>query len=390
MRTVLLLAAGLCLTGCEAKPQNNPAPGGGPVAVAPPPLAPGEKPAPPFPTVAPAAPPKKQGKVNFETVEPDLLAQMARQKAGENDYPTASLFQHWYLLRTGDGYYDCACYFARVGKADEAFYCLVKGGLDEGFDLDHAQVDEDLTGLHADPRWGQLLPYLRQCSEYWGTQGKPVTTLVLPAGYAKAKGELWVVAWMHGMGSNPSGLVDPADKESLAQEMANKLNVAFVGVSGTKPRGRKSFVWAEDPDADFARVKAAVDEVRDRVTVRPAGVITFGFSQGALAGAEIAARHPDFFAGSIALSSGGLSEFKLASLTDPSPLLKKRGFVFGCGAKEHPGNVALTRHGADFTRQFGAATTLDLFPGQAAHSLPRDFDQKFPRWVKSIQAAQGK
>ena len=83
-----------------------------------------------------------------------------------------------------------------------------------------------------------------------------------------------------------AALVDPAEEDSLVQRWADELNVAFVGVSGTKAKAATRFVWAEDAKADMARVTAALAEVKDKVTIKPGSLIAFGFSQGAQTGAS--------------------------------------------------------------------------------------------------------
>ena len=85
------------------------------------------------------------------------------------------------------------------------------------------------------------------------------------------------------------------------------LNVAVVGVSGTLARGQQTFVWAVDAERDAQRVRNALAEVSDRVTVKPGHVIALGFSQGAQVGLEIAVRNPEEYAGAIALSPGAAS-----------------------------------------------------------------------------------
>ena len=53
------------------------------------------------------------------------------------------------------------------------------------------------------------------------------------------------------MGHNPSGFVNAETYQAFADE----LNMAIVGVSGTVPTGRRSFVWSEEPDPDAAQVR---------------------------------------------------------------------------------------------------------------------------------------
>ena len=218
----------------------------------------------------------------------------------------------------------------------------------------------------------------------------PLTTLIVPDGYDRKKGKpVTVIVWLHGMGSTPTGFVDPAAEDSLARALANELNVAFVGVSGTKVKGADRFVWAENAEADLARVTAALEEVKDRVTVTAGRVIAFGFSQGAQTGFELAARRPDLFAGAIVLSPGSDRE-NLGQIKEPSALLKQRGFVFGCGAREHPGNKLQARNGAEWAKAAGAKVDNQLFPNQSAHSFPEDINARFPQWVTFVLAANEK
>ncbi len=120
----------------------------------------------------------------------------------------------------------------------------------------------------------------------------------MPSGYQKGT-PLTVVVYLHGLGSKPEDFVN-----EKCQRHADAANVAIVGVSGTLPRGPDKFVWAVDPERDAKRVRDALAEVADRVTVKPAHVIALGFSQGAQVGVEIAVRNPEEFAGAIVLSPG--------------------------------------------------------------------------------------
>lgn len=350
-------------------------------------LKPGEKPTPPLALTEPAGEPREFMGVSLDKALPSELARLARETASRGDYGTAVRCQYWYAKQSGDGHYDLACYYARNANPDAAFYWLQYAAMNDGVDPDHAGRDEDFASLHTDPRWTRITGFLQQCGRYWETQGSPTTTLIVPKSYTKDRGPIAVIAWLHGMGSNPQNFVDPADEDSFCQQLADELNVAFVGVSGTVPRGKKSFVWAEDPARDLARVNAALAEIADRVAVKPAGVIAFGFSQGAQTGAELAARHPEILAGAIVLSPGS-NHVRLAEITEPSPLIKERGFVFGCGEREHPGNRMQTDIDAKWAQAAGAKVKVEFFRGQQAHSFPAQFLKLFPEWVRFIQNAQ--
>jgi predicted esterase len=168
------------------------------------------------------------------------------------------------------------------------------------------------------------------------------------------------------------------------QPYADELNVTFVGVSGTLPRGPNRFAWADDPEKDAKRLRDALVAVRDRVKVKQGYVITFGFSQGAQVGLEVAVRYPEEYAGAIVLSPGADLHLEAAKR---SPTLAKRAFVISCGAEEAPGNVALAERDALWLRTAGARVQYKAYPGVTAHAFPADFadfDQRFPDWVRFI------
>ena len=127
--------------------------------------------------------------------------------------------------------------------------------------------------LHRDSRWAVVQTFLTAANHYFETAGTPRTVLVLPAGYDGST-PLTVVAWLHGLGSSTDDFVGPG-----CQDFASELKIAFVGVSGTVPRGPRTFVWSEDPARDAKRVDDALSEISDLVKIKPGHVITMGFSQ---------------------------------------------------------------------------------------------------------------
>jgi predicted esterase len=217
--------------------------------------------------------------------------------------------------------------------------------------------------------------YLDDCNRYFAASHITQTVIVLPKGYQKGQ-PIPAVLWLHGLGSRPADFVNDS-----CQEYADKLNVALIGVSGTKARGPRSFVWAEGMAADAKRLRDALAEVSDRVTIKAGYVITFGFSQGAQVGLEVAARYPKEFAGSIALSPGASSHLHEISRSRD---LARRLFVVSCGAEEHPGNVRLADMDAEWLRRAMAHVIQKAYPGVSAHSFPADFHDRFPEWVQAI------
>jgi predicted esterase len=334
-----------------------------------------EKPVAPLQLPVPSALPERLDGKDLKAMPAAELLARANQAMAREDYSRAAAFQYWHVQKSGTGQYNLACFLAQIGRTDPAFYWLQRAAIEEGVDTQHAQRDEDLVSLRRDPRWAQVRQYLVDCNRYFESGAISRTVLVLPKGYRKGT-PIPAVLWLHGLGSRPDDFVN-----SGCQDLADRLNLAFIGVSGTKARGPRSFVWAEDPEKDARRIRDALAEVSDRVTVKKGHVITFGFSQGAQVGLDVAVRSPEEYAGSIVLSPGAephLDDVK------PSPLLAWRAFVLCCGAKEHPGNVELTAQDAAWLRRAKAQVLHKAYPGVSAHAFPRDFNERFPEWVTFI------
>lgn len=375
---LVVLTATFALTACAPKtPPNATGEGSGTPVPEQPKGASGPvvKPVPPLELAVPSAlPGQLDGKDLKAMPAPELLGR-ANQAMGLQDYSRAATFQYWYVQKSRTGQYNLACFLAQLGQTDPAFYWLQLAAIEEGVDTQHAQRDEDLDSLRRDPRWQKVRRYLEDCNRYFESAPIARTAVVVPKSYQKGT-PIPAVLWLHGLGSNPEDFINGG-----CQEYADELNVALIGVSGTKARGPRSFVWAEDVEKDAGRLRDALAEVSDRVTVKKGYVITFGFSQGAQVGLEVAVRYPEEYAGSIVLSPGAqphLDDLK------PSPLLARRGFVLSCGAEEHPGNVRLTARDADWLRRANARVIHKPYPGVSDHSFPGDFDERFPEWVKFI------
>ena len=304
---------------------------------------------------------------------------LASQLAAQRDYAGAVRQQYRAVLKDNEGAYNLACYLAQAGQVDAAFYWLQKAALDEGVDGPWAEQDGDLAPLRSDPRWAQVSPFLAACNAYWLTSGEAEVALTVPTGYRPGT-PIPAAIYLHGMGANPEEVEGP-----LYQRLADELNTAIVGVSGTKPRGRRGFVWSEDVDADDRQIQLALDSLADQLTIRPGSLVTFGFSQGGQMAFEVAFRHPEKYRGAIVMSPGTTKAINFAGLTSTAGN-RAQGFVLRCGAQEHPGNIANTQADAGFARNAGARIDLELSSGVSAHSFPPDFGDAFAGWVRFIRA----
>jgi predicted esterase len=105
---------------------------------------------------------------------------------------------------------------------------------------------------------------------------------------------------LHGLGSQPEDF----GRSGEPQDLADELGAAIVSISATEPWGKNSFSWKEDFEADWTHIQKSLERVKDKVTPQPGRCIAAGFSQGGQLAAELAAAHPDFFAGAIVMSPG--------------------------------------------------------------------------------------
>lgn len=339
------------------------------------------RPTPPLQIAEPASPSFQINGEDLREIDPAELRAIASSLMEKKRHAEAAQVQYWAVKNgDGEGQYNLACYLSLSGNIEPAFYWLQVAALDEGVDAAWAEQDPDLVPLRGDSRWGVMRNYLRQANDYWRTSDIKVTTLIKPQSVTPGE-PIPVVVGLHGMGSNPQNLVD----ESL-QDFADKHRIALVGVSGTIPNGRRSFIWSEGTERDRLRVEQALTEVADRVTPAPGKIILFGFSQGAKMSVEIAVRDSQKFAGAIALSPGGNSLENRAIFTPGAA--QKQTFVISVGAGELFGNKKMASNYATLAKSAGGNVEHIINPDQPGHTFPPNFETEFERWVLKILAGR--
>jgi predicted esterase len=307
-----------------------------------------------------------------------MLAIGGTVAARQGDWETAVQLQHWAVARGASGQeYNLACSYGRLLRMDASIYWLQRAALDEGVDADWASEDQDLTAVRADPRWRALRPFLVQATRLWMARAIKETLVVVPKGYTKDR-PIPVVVGLHGLGSMPQDFAG-----EWAQTAADKLDVAFVAVSGTVSLGPHKFRWAESVERDEARVEEALQGARDRLTVAEGQIVLIGFSQGGQMSAEIAARRPARFAGAIVMSPGTQADLALGDVPATAHLDGHR-FVVVAGAGEHPGTVARAEADAARLRALGGDVAHKLYGDMNIHSFPPDFEEALPKWVRFV------
>jgi pimeloyl-ACP methyl ester carboxylesterase len=327
----------------------------------------------------PPAPPRKQGAVELAQATPSELLRGARRHARENNYAEAATLQRWAVENGAeDAYYDLACYVARAGRIDEAFYWLQEAAAKQGVDPDWANRDGDLAALRKDGRWPAVRRFLGTYGEYFAKSGSTEDELLVPTGYDR-KTPLPLLVVLHGLGSNPRDFLSFG-----FQPLATREGLAVLGVSGSRPRGPHRFAWSEDPDVDLRRVDDALAQVASKLQIQPGAQLLMGFSQGAAMAIEIAVRQPARFAGAIGLSPGlGTAKAVFDGLrTDPARV--SQGFVLSSNQGEHPTTLALMKDYEHGLGMLNARTYSRLVPKLSKHAFPPDLEAKLPAWIAFV------
>jgi len=202
------------------------------------------------------------------------------------------------------------------------------------------------------------------------------SVVLLPSGWNRSD-PLPVVIWLHGYGANPTRIRD--DKHY--QFSINKLGIALVGIPATRKIGEASFVWADDVASDHEHIIRALAEVERKFHVTFTRKALYGFSQGAVVVAELAARYPDEFAGAMILSPG-------ADLV-PRPIAgseknRSQRYFISVGAEEHPGNLKFAQDYRAILKGTGAIVSYRAVPDMTVHNRPPDWAERFPEWTKII------
>jgi predicted esterase len=341
-------------------------------------------PEPPLALEKPAPLDAKYKGEDLSKLESDVLLRRARQFFSSGNYRTGAQFQYQAVAKTGTDQYDLACCLAQTGDVDAAFYWLQVAGHEDGVDANWAESDADLERLRADPRWAKVSRYLHQCAAYWAAHGQPVNVVRAPNG-SEGEQPKALLLWLHGSNTGPDFRADP--QAVVLESMADKLKIAVVGVSGTVPFGKAKFNWSENPEVDFHRIEAALSDTTKRWNLPRERVILIGFSQGAQVGLEVAARHPEAFAGAIAIAPGAASGSHLKEVK-PGQSLANSGFVIAAGAHDIRPRLEIARIDVEEIRGKGAKV-LDQPSTHAGHSFPRDFADRLPEWLRFIEKSQG-
>lgn len=307
----------------------------------------------------------------------------ARAAAARGDLEAAIRLGERAVSRGGRGHGLLARAYARRADVTSSFYWLQRAALEEGVDPATAADDDDLAPLRADPRWAEVATFLGRASAHWASSGRHALVVITPDGLPTARA-VPVLVGLHDDGDEPDDFLD----HDAYQRRALRLGVVFVGVSGTVPLGPKTYRWSFEPAENAKRIEEALAEARARVPLAADKVILFGFSEGAQAALEIAAREPARYRGAIAMSPGGLP-WRISELA-ANPLIARQRYVIAVASFESLDAVGTSYVDADLLRGLGATVRVHTAWLYAVHALPPDFEVRLPQWIDFMLDARGR
>lgn len=329
----------------------------------------------------PAEPPSTIQKVELKTKEiPLLLEYMGMALEGDQkDDAYAFLFWAQRRMPTGGGMSLLAQLCAMRDKTDDALYWLQRAVLEDRFHEEEIAANEIFKKVREDERYAKLKKFAVTAKEAWKKTGHRREVVTLPKG-SQPGTPLPVLVALHGLGSEPEDFGGPGE----AQNLADSLGAAIVSISGTEPWGKNSFSWSENFETDWAHIQKTLESVKDRVTPQPGKCIAAGFSQGGQLAAELAAAHPEFFAGAIVLSPGYEKKKRLEdAIKAGGDKIASQWYFITWMSGEHKDTVETAREAEKLLTGAKARVISHAFTGDT-HSFPPNHEDHFAIWGKLI------
>ncbi|HEX2747119.1 MAG TPA: alpha/beta hydrolase-fold protein [Verrucomicrobiales bacterium] len=346
---------------------------------------PADLPEPPFKIKAPADPPAQVEKIDLKTVDAEDLSGYAAQAMEAENTDDAYAFLFWSLRRAPRGGEMQA--LARLSitrnKTDDAYYWLQRAIVEDQFDPDDTGADPAFKPVRTDERYAKLKAFSLAAREVWKKSGYHREMVTTPKGY-KPGTPVPVFIALHGLGSQPEDF----GRSGEPQDLADELGAAIVSISATEPWGKNSFSWKEDFEADWTHIQKSLERVKDKVTPQPGRCIAAGFSQGGQLAAELAAAHPDFFAGAIVMSPGYRGKRRLEdALKAGGAKTAVQLYFITWITEEDKTTVAAAKEDEKILTAARARVISHGFPGDS-HSFPPDQMDHFAIWAKLILAGK--
>lgn len=208
-------------------------------------------------------------------------------------------------------YYNIACDYALLKKADEAVK-WVGDAIDKGFhDFSHIAGDSDLDSVRDTEAFKTMIAAAKH-----KIIGDPVIVTVEPPGLDRTK-PVPLILVLHGHGESAAA---QAAKWKEAAEATGVVVACFQGT--TKINADR---WGYNDEFVMTQAMDCLEEMKGKYTLDPKKTYVAGSSQGGQFAYELAFRHASRFAGLILSSSHFDPEVKLSEL---APKARHLGVYF--------------------------------------------------------------
>jgi len=258
--------------------------------------------------------------------------------------------------------YNLACMLARSGRPEEAVAAFARSA-ELGFAFPSTVLrDADLDAIRERDGFAAALERIRRNNQAALEQAKPRLENAPLLSFAPRRqrqdaspaAPLPLIVALHGYGGTPEALAE------VYRPTASRLGALLVVPRGQEVVGR-GFGWGVVEQAEHL-VLAAIERT---AAEQPVGAIVLsGFSQGAGVALTLAARHPERFAGVVAVA--GYFEERLALLPAQAPPAFPR-FVFLNGELDEA--VGNNRRAVERLERSGIAVRSRFYPG-VGHAFP--------------------
>lgn len=269
--------------------------------------------------------------------------------------------------------YNLACMLSRAGQGAEAVAALARSA-ELGFAFTSTLLrDEDLDAIRGASGFAAVLARVRANNAAALERAKPglATAPLLTIAPRRertgptADGPLPLIVALHGYGGTPEPIAE------VYRPAASRVGALLVVPRGQEEVG-KGFGWGVVEQAEYLVEQAIARTAAER----PVGpIVLTGFSQGAGVALTMAARHPERYAGVVAVA--GWFEARLAPLPERVPRPFPRFFFLNGELDEAAANNRLA---ARRLEQSGATVRVRLYP-RIGHEFPppeerdRELDQ---------------
>ena len=260
--------------------------------------------------------------------------------------------------------YNLACAYARNGDTDRALEWLERSA-SRGFQRAGFMArDPDLAGLRSHPVYAAISAKVeanaaRALDAFKARVDSAPVLVVQPSA---ALGDEWVplplIVMLHGYGSK----ID--DVAPTFRVLAERVGAVLAVPQAIEPAG-SGYDWAELDHAEVL-VMRAVETAQKRARVDRRRIVLAGFSQGASVAYGVGLRHPDVFAGVVAIA--GAYDELATPIPSPRPKRMPR-FAIMCGGADR--GVDESRRAAQLLEGAGLHVRLRIYDG-VGHRLPPD------------------